>query len=282
MNVSVDERQLRAAIMLLAGPDERTVDLVRRQLVRIGQPVLTQLEKAAREADPWVRERLNDVVEEIQFASLTERLRAYSESAEDPDLEEGVFLLARYAYPDLDLDRYRMFLDRLAEEALRRLSGIRHPIQRVQKINDYLFREQGFHGNRTNYYDPDNSYINRVLDRRRGIPISLSVLYLLVSRRLGLPVVGVGLPGHFMTRYETEEAQLYIDVFNGGHLLTKQDCLRLLVQTGYEPKEAYFGTAAAREILIRILKNLVYVYSEAKEDRKARQLSAMIELLAPK
>src|SRR5207244_9036985 len=103
----------------------------------------------------------------------------------------------------------------------------------VKTINRYLFIEQKFTGNTQEYYDVDNSYLNKVLERKTGIPISLSVAYMLVGKRLELPVFGVGMPGHFIVKYEADRYRIFVVCFNGGALLTQKDCARFLAQAGY-------------------------------------------------
>ena len=146
-------------------------------------------------------------------------------------------------------------------------------------MNNYLFLEQGFHGNTKNYYDPDNSFINQILETKRGIPISLSVVYLLVSKRLNLPVMGVGLPGHFMLKFEQDGFCMFLDAFNNGQSLTREECVRFLLNSGYEIQEGYFSVATTRDIMIRVLRNLVYVYNQLKDKAKAQGLSRLIQIL---
>src|SRR5262249_6595491 len=140
------------------------------------------------------------------------------------------WLFAQTRYPDISIEGYRAVLDTYANELRERLDLGGDARQVLGRINDYLFHELRFSGNDANYYDPDNSYLNRVLDRRTGNPINLSPVYILLSRRLRLPVAGIGLPGHFICRYQSTATEVYVDVFNHGKLLTKADCVNYLVQ----------------------------------------------------
>ena len=275
--------QLKAIVTLLSDQDERTVDLVWKKLVDMGPEVLPSLEKARRNADPLAGERIDIMLEEIRQNNLEDLFQEYASGAEgELDLEEGVLLIARFRYPDLDPVAYRDELDRYAEEISRRLLDRSRAREVIHQINQFLYLELGFQGNTRNYYDPDNSYINRVLERRLGAPISLSVIYLLIAGRLSLPITGVGLPGHFMLKYQQKDSTLFLDPFNQGQALTRDECVRFLLGSGYEIQEGYFMPAKTRDILVRMLRNLVYIYNQLKDKSRAHQITRLIHiLLAP-
>lgn len=279
MSLTLDH-QLRAILTLLADRDEETVDLVRRTLVDIGPDAVPSLERAGEEADPFVRRQLLTLIEEIRRNDLEDRFRQFSSQDDNEmDLEEGAFLVAQFGYPDLNISGCRRELDRLAQEISARSIHKKEPEEVIYQINQYLYSELGFHGNTQNYYDPDNSYLNRVLERRAGIPISLSVVYLLITKRLGLRVVGVGLPGHFMLRYEHKDFCIFLDAFNNGHALTRDECVRFLLNSGYEVHEGYFSAATVRDITCRMLRNLAYVYNQLQDKDRVHRLARLVHIL---
>jgi len=194
-------------------------------------------------------------------------------------LETGAFLIARFAYPDLDVPAYVDMLDAMAREVRERLGRKASGEEIVKAVNRHLFVEQGFAGNTHEYYDVDNSYFNRVLERKTGIPISLSAVYLLVGKRLELPVFGVGMPGHFLVKYEANRYRIFVDSFNGGALLTQKDCARFLDQAGYGFDERYLQKTPPRMILIRMIKNLVAIHNKMDDRAKAARLTRFIEIL---
>ena len=274
------DNQIKAILTLLADPDERTVDLVKQTLVSIGEDAVPSLLKAGEIADSRGREQLKAILDEIRLNGLEERFRHWAVPHEpSPDLEEGIFLLAEFRYSDLVVEPYRRGLDEMAQVLGQRLQGITHPGSVLEQVNRFLFREEGFHGNVQDYYDPDNSYLNRVLDRKTGIPISLSVVYLLVTRRLGLPVSGVGLPGHFILKYESPDFSNYLDAFNQGQILTRGDCVRFLLNSGYEVKEDYFASVSSLEIILRMMRNLVYIYTQLEDHSRVQRLTRLIKIL---
>ena len=141
-----------------------------------------------------------------------------------------------------------------------RLDLRREPKEILTRINAYLFEELGFSGNEENYYDPENSYLNRVIDRRTGNPINLSLLYMLLARRLHLPVTGIGLPGHFICRHQSSAAEIFIDAFNGGKFLSKADCVQYLVHANYSLRDDCLAPVSSRRMLLRICGNLHQIY----------------------
>jgi regulator of sirC expression with transglutaminase-like and TPR domain len=224
--------------------------------------------------------RISGVLDDIRAQRLEGEFHALSACDDDSlDLEAGAFLIARFAYPDLDVTASVDILDAMAREVRERLGRKASGEEIVKAINRYLFVEQGFAGNTHEYYDIDNSYLNKVLERKTGIPISLSAVYLLVGRRLELPVFGVGMPGHFLVKYEADRYRIFVDSFNGGALLTQKDCARFLDQAGYGFDERYLQKTPSRAILIRMIKNLVALYNKMNDQAKAVRLTRFIEIL---
>ncbi|HZV12774.1 MAG TPA: transglutaminase-like domain-containing protein, partial [Candidatus Kapabacteria bacterium] len=134
--------------------------------------------------------------------------------------------------------------------------------------------------NNEDYYNPDNSYINKVLEDRRGIPISLSVVWLLTARRLNLPIAGINLPGHFMLKYDVPKVDIYIDPFNGGKLLSRLDCIRFMVNAGYKFSEQHLTPATNRQIIIRMFNNLAEIYSQKNDELHAEPIKKAVTILS--
>ena len=181
---------------------------------------------------------------------------------------------------EINLAAYSALLDQLAAESRERVDLGGDPETMLGAIGEYLFGELGFQGDETNFYDPENSYLNRVLDRRRGNPISLSVLYLLLGRRLRLPLAGVGLPGHFVCRYQTSAGEIYIDSFRRGRLLTKSDCVKSVLQLRHRFDESCLAPVSARRILLRVCANLHQIYTHLKSPEQGERLQRYLVALA--
>ena len=275
----IPESQIRALIRLLSDEDDRIVRTISGQLITIGPPAVPLLQEAEIE-QPEMADRIASVLEEIRWGKLEEELvELAAQSDQTMSLETGAFLIARHAYPGLDVGQYRSQLDRMAHEVRARIGLRSSGEETVNALNRYLFVEQGFRGNTKNYYETDNSYLNRVMDRRVGVPISLSVVYLLIGQRLNLPVLGIGMPGHFLVKYESDRYKIFIDCFNGGALLTEKNCARFLTEAGYGFDDTYLQPSPVRAILSRMVKNLLSIYAKMTEPVKTARLTRYIEIL---
>ena len=236
---------------------------------------------------------------------ITSRLlHAFSQVAlsPDPDLAVAALMIARVEYPELDAERYLAQLDVIGREAFRRLSMAARPANtpldvdadryaKVVALNAYLFGELRFSGNETDYEDPRNSFLNEVIDRRTGIPITLSLLYMEVARRAGLPVEGINFPGHFLLRCpagreHTYAEDLIIDPFHGGALLSRDLLARQSGRRDEDEGPARFESrllsrATKVQILSRMLGNLKRVYVHMQSFPQARDVADMLIAVDP-
>ena len=275
----VNENQIRALIRLLADEDEKIVQTISGKLIDIGSSAVPLLQEAEIE-QPEMAERIASVLEEIRGGRMEDELIQLAAMPDDQlSLEQGAFLIARYAYPSLDVAIYTRQLDEMAQEVRDRIGPRASGEETVKTLNRYLFTEQAFKGNTKNYYELENSYLNRVIDRRTGIPISLSVVYLLIGNRLRLPVHGIGMPGHFLVKYESDRYKIFVDCFNGGALLTEKNCQRFLTEAGYGFDEKYLQHSSVRAILSRIIKNLLAIYAKLDDPIKTGRLTRFMEIL---
>ena len=199
-------------------------------------------------------------------------------------LAEAALLMACEEYPQLELSPYLDKLDRMADMAQESLRAGDTPIQTVEKINTVLFETLGFRGNTEDYYDPRNSFFNDVLDRRMGIPITLSTVYLEVARRLKFPIVGVGMPGHFIVKFADRNDEFFLDPFNRGEIMTRDDCRRR-VQEMYgdtiEFNDRLLSRVTNRQILSRMLNNLKVIYLKAQAFDKGLSIVDMMLMTNP-
>src|SRR4028119_1078890 len=151
------------------------------------------------------------------------------------DLAKAALYIAQAEYPDLDIAEYLNALDVMAAEVEERLPVERYPLRIIQILNKYFYDDLGFIGNTSDYYDPRNSFLNEVIDRRTGIPITLSLVYLEVARRIEFPMVGINMPGHFLIRPEFQDVGIFVDAFNRGEILFDSDCEERLAQSYGRP-----------------------------------------------
>jgi regulator of sirC expression with transglutaminase-like and TPR domain len=200
------------------------------------------------------------------------------------DLAEAALLIAKEEYPDLDVAIYLARLDAMGAEVERLADGSLDPHRLIAAMNAHLFQRLGFHGNAEDYYDPRNSFLNEVLDRRTGIPITLSTVYLEVGRRIGLPLHGVGMPGHFLVKHVGRDEEIVIDPFDGGGILSDADCQRRLDRVysgklGFE--RSMLAAVGTRQILTRTLTNLKAIYFNQQEYSKALSIIERLLILHP-
>jgi regulator of sirC expression with transglutaminase-like and TPR domain len=178
-------------------------------------------------------------------------------------LAETALMIACEEYPQLELNPYLDTLDEIAEMVQKQRSPDDSPIDTVKRINSVLFDTYGFRGNTSDYYDPRNSFFNDVIDRRVGIPITLSTVYIEVARRLNFPIAGVGMPGHFLVKYSDRKDEFFIDPYNRGEILTHDDCrkrLHELYGDAFEFHDRLLARSTNRQILWRMLNNLKDIY----------------------
>jgi regulator of sirC expression with transglutaminase-like and TPR domain len=216
--------------------------------------------------EPHHRRQLIDVVERPE---------------EEVDLARASLLVACEEYPQLEVDRYLERLDTMADGLRGRLGD--SPRSAIAALNRVLFEEQGFRGNTREYYDPRNSFLNDVLDRRTGIPITLSTVYIAVGRRAGVSVEGVGLPGHFVVRVSTPAGEALADPFNGGAVLTPEDCQERLDRIYGGRVRMAAGMLApcpARAVLTRTVRNLKAIYMKAEDHERALRTAELLVLLS--
>jgi regulator of sirC expression with transglutaminase-like and TPR domain len=200
------------------------------------------------------------------------------------DLAEASLLVACEEYPDLDVAQYLSHLEILGGELSARVSGTSDRAAIVAALNAILFEEQGFTGNTRDYYDPRNSFLNDVLDRKTGIPITLSMVYIEVARRAGVAVDGVGLPGHFIVKLAGPESDVLVDPFHGGALLSVEDCQQRLdrIYEGRVKVEASMLEPCGRkEILRRTLRNLRAIYARSEDLPRAIRTVDLLLVLDP-
>jgi regulator of sirC expression with transglutaminase-like and TPR domain len=220
--------------------------------------------------------------------NLSRGRRLFVQETQQPDeridLERVALYIAMEEYPDLDVEVYIHALDSIALEIKKRLPKEFYPLKILKTIQQYLYEELGYSGNRTDYYDPRNSFLNQVIDRRTGIPITLALIYLAIARRIDFPMVGINMPGHFIIRPIAENLEIFVDPFHSGEILFSQDCEELLMKVfdrRVELQPEYLAPVSNRQLLGRLLTNLKVIYVNQRKFTKAAQACERILLLFP-
>lgn len=274
----LDDKALRSLVTLLEEEDPASLALVRSKILGVGSAIMPYLDELRSAATPEMAVRLDSVAGEVRFQDLRRDFVRLS-LAKVPDLEEGAMLISRFGFADVDASVYRAWLDRVAASVADDIPDDAGIGESVRRLSNHLFHALGFAGNETRYYDADNSYLSRVIDTRRGIPVTLSVLLLLLARRLRLPVYGVGTPGHFLAGFKEGGASLFVDCFRGGQLMTLPEVKRMLVRNGYDWRPELGKPVGSRDILARMLRNLISIYQKTGAVERAERLSTLVEIV---
>jgi regulator of sirC expression with transglutaminase-like and TPR domain len=272
----------RAALLILLGDENAEVyQAVREQILAEGNAAGEWLRPYVLSDDPLLRKRVQEILRHVNKQTSDNHFLTFClNHGEEFDLEAAAWSLAQTQFPEINVEAYQAMLDGYAHALRERVDRHGRVNTMLAKINEYLFDELGFKGNEKNYYEPDNSYMNRVLDRRTGNPITLCLFYMLLVRRLQLPVTGIGLPGHFICRHQSAGGEIYVDVFNRGRLLTKADCVHYLVRGNYDLREEYLAPLSPRRIFLRICSNLHQIYLELGQKDDATRFQRYLVALA--
>jgi regulator of sirC expression with transglutaminase-like and TPR domain len=211
-------------------------------------------------------------------------IREVRQPDEYVDLERAALYIALETYPDLDIEESIAALDTMADDVRDRLPAEDYPLRTIKVINQYLYDGLGFRGNQADYYDPRNSFLNDVLDRRMGIPITLALVYMGIAQRINFPMVGIGLPGHFLIRPVQDEMEVFVDAFDRGEILFPQDCETRLAQMfdgQLAMRSQFLEPVTHRQFLARMLTNLKAVYTSMGDVEAALSMIERILILFP-
>lgn len=279
--MSDDDQLISALLSLLDDEDRDIVRTAQEKLLEMGEDIVSDLEHKMEGKPLETKVRLREIMQQLSAESLEEHFRTIPVRDGDLNLEAGLFTVARIGYPNLETERYERELDRIAylvERELNRWQSL-DPHTTLNALNHVIFETMGFTGNQDEYYDPRNSYLNDVLTRRTGIPISLCSLMLLVARRLDLPLEGVGMPAHFILSYPGESERIFVDPFNEGKLLSRKQCAQFLVKAGFGYVEEYLEPVSNKEIIERFLRNLINGFQRQGRTHQVKQIRSYLAIV---
>lgn len=276
----MNDRELKALVALLDDEDYEILNHVEEKLISYGNPIIPFLEQEwEKNFNPSVQRRIEDLIHTLQFDSLKERLlKWYSSAAQD--LLEGMWIIATYQYPDLALNSIQNDIEQIYYDTWLEFKTDIHPYDQVRILNSVLFSKLKFRANTKNFHSPANSMINRVLETKKGNPISLCVVYMLVAQRLKLPVYGVNLPSLFILTYKQEDIQFYINAFSRGLIFAKQDIDNYIKQLKLSPDDMFYQPCQTIDIIRRVLRNLTVSFEKLDEFEKADEVKQLLEIVS--
>ena len=273
---------IHALIHLLGDDDVWVKEQARSTLRAAGDAAVPYLEEASSVSDELaIRGESDLLLEDIHVDEIEREWVDLQATVEGEALEEGAFLLERMILPRCAprVESARAELRELAAGAREAVPEHGPLEERVEALRRYLHETCGFHGNTEDYYDPENSFLSSVLIRRTGIPITLALVYLTIGRRIGVPLVGIGMPMHFLIGFRTGGSYRYLDPFFGGREVSRGECLLLLERAGFEPAERYLRSAPVVGILERMARNLTVIYQNSARERELRLARRFVTLL---
>jgi len=276
----ISKSEIESLIYLLDDPDPFVQSEVKGRLFELGEQVVPLLDQhKSEEADPQNRDLINGIIQKITYSSIEEGFTDVLANgfSNMKQLEDAVFILARFDDPTLRISEYRHQLD---QYAARIKSDLRYALSATEKLHrllDLVFVDLGFKGGLKNYYQPDNAHLHKVIDNRSGLPISLALVVLFLARRLDIPFRGMQMPVHFMLMYESEQEKLFVDPFDRGKIINYNQCYYFLKQNGIEPKSKHFQPADESTILARYTRNLIRSYRKKGQEKNAVSLTKLLQ-----
>ena len=270
------ESELKALVSLLDDEDKQISSHVQEKILSLGTGAIPFLEKEwESNLNPDVQTRIEELIHTLQYDLVRERLKSWYVSP-DQDLLTGMWILATYQYPDIELEKLKQELEQIYYDAWLEFRPDLYPYDQVKVINSVIFNKLKFGANTKNFHSPGNSMINVVLETHKGNPITLCVIYMLVAQKLKMPVQGVNLPNLFILTFKDDNHQFYINAFNRGLIFSKQDIENYIHELHLVPQQSFFEPCSSLEIVRRALRNLVMSFEKMGEHAKADEVKVLL------
>ena len=272
----MDDNKIKALISLLDDEDREVIYHVEQEIINIGEEIIPFLESEwEKNFNPLVQRRIEDLIHSLHYDLLISRLKTWKENG-GKDLLEGLWILATYQYPDLDFQKLKHDIEQIYYETWLELKNDLLPLDQVKVLNSVLFNKLKFSANTKNFHSPANSMINVVLETKRGNPISLCAIYMLVAQKLKIPIYGVNLPNLFILTYKSPETQFYINAFNKGLIFSRAYIDNYISHLNLSPNDIFYEPCDNLEILKRILRNLVVAFEKVGETARVDEVKSLL------
>ncbi|MEO8664134.1 MAG: transglutaminase-like domain-containing protein [Ignavibacteria bacterium] len=285
----IHTKELDNLARLLDDEDENIYSNIKERFLSFGNNSSDFLKKYLDDENVLIKKRAKEIVSILNFETIAEKFRELSGNEDSDYLEDSMFLIASLGYPEIKMLDYKKKLENMALDIKARLNRIDpdqnniSSLEIINKINEYLFFEKGFIGNPENYYEPDNSFLNTVIDTKLGIPISLSVIYILIARKINIPITGVNLPGHFIIKYKKGSDEFFIDPFNKGVIISMKEATEFVKKIGMSKEDfhniPYLKETTDTEIILRVMRNLVEIFKKNGDELRSVQLEKLMSIL---
>lgn len=272
------QSEIKALISLLDDDDYEVLNHVESKIRSMGDAVIPYLEDRWEESSlsPMMQKRLEDLIHDLQYNAFYQRLIQWKNS-ENQDLLEGMWAIATYQYPELSLEKLRQDLEQIYYEVWLEIRDNMHPMDQIKTLNSVIFGKLKFGANTKHFHSASNSMLNVVIESKKGNPISLCVIYLLVAQKLNLPIWGVNLPNLFILTYKSGGMQFYINVFNRGLVFSKVDIDSYISQLNLSQNEIFYQPCSHLDIIRRVLRNLTLAFEKVGDDDKVKEIEKVLE-----
>jgi len=283
-------KELKALVSLIDEPDEGFLEQIRQKIYTFGTDAVPFLENAWENSlDNIMQSRIEDIIHKIQFDNVYMELNNWYHFGAK-NLFLGHFLLSKYQYPDLDEEQIKKQIDTITKDVWLELNDNLTSLEKIKVINHIFFEVHGFGGNIINFHSPQSSYINTLLETKKGNSLSLGMLYIIIAQKNNLPVFGVNLPEHFILAYTNQhiednisfisekEVLFYVNPFNKGAVFTKKEIDSFIKQLKLKPDQSYYHPTENEEIIKRMLYNLIYSYEKSNETNKVKELELILKI----
>lgn len=265
---------------MLDDDDKEIINHVEREIISLGETVIPFLESEwENNFNPVVQKRIEDIIHTLHFELLKGRLVKWKQEGA-ADLLEGMWSVATYQYPDLEISKLKNDLEQIYYEVWLEMQNDLQPFDQIKIMNNVFFNKLRFAANTKNFHSPSNSMINVVLETKKGNPISLCVIYMLIAQKLKIPVYGVNLPNLFILTYKTEETQFYINAFNKGLIFSKADIDNYISHLNLTPMDIFYQPCSNLDIIKRVFRNLVISFEKVGDSDKVEEIKTLLRLMA--
>jgi regulator of sirC expression with transglutaminase-like and TPR domain len=277
----MNESEIKALVTLLDDEDHEVVQHVENRLRTLGGAVIPLLEDhwQGNGLNPELQKKIEDLIHDLQYKLVIDRLVNWKNNGHE-DLLEGMWIIATYQYPDLSYDKLQQYINDMYFDAWLDLRDEMHPHDQIRVLNQVFFDKHKYLPNTKNFHSVANSMLNQVFDLKKGNPISLCVIYLLLARRLGLPISGVNLPSLFVLTYKTPQIQFYINIFNRGLIFSKVDISNYIKQMHIQPQDSFYQPCTNLDIISRVLRNLIVSFEKISDLERAKEVERILKAIS--
>lgn len=292
MKNTFNDAEIKAMLKLLDDEDENIYQSIERHFLEMGREIIPRLEEYwSNSFDAVLQSRIEKLVHKIQFESLKNDLHFWH-TTESDDLLKGLIIISRYQYPDLKEQTIKNQLNEISGAIASQLDYHLIPTERIKIFNQVFYNIYGFNGNTVNFHAPQNSFINTVLESKKGSPILLCAIYSILATENNLPVFGVNIPEHFILCYKDSFAEpehhytypeyyilFYINAFSKGNIFSKTDIDTFLQKLNLQPQKSFYVPCTNTDIIKRILRNLHYSFTKSGDAQSVHEIEQLLTLM---